>query len=112
MGKRFSGEQWTAMALQACGVIVVQYGPCKSKPIHRPLAYACLVLSAMITGITTARNEYLIKNYKFGLHVQNMTLHTGGVWMNLLAFLLVPNPNSLQASLSFFEGYDNPVALL
>jgi len=111
VGKSFSVDQWRAMALQACGMIVVQYDPCRSRPIHRPLAYACVTVSAVVTGISTVRNEYLVKNYKIGLNVQNMTLYTGGVWMNLLAFLVIPNPNSKQAVLGFFEGYDNPLAL-
>lgn len=110
-GKSFTVDQWRAMAIQACGLIVVQYDPCKSSVIHQPLAYACLIVSALITGISSARNEYLVKNYKIGLNVQNATLYSGGVLMNLAAFFLVPNPNSSQAHLGFFDGYDNPLAV-
>jgi len=110
-GKSFSVDQWRAMAIQACGLIVVQYDPCKSKAIHQPLAYACLIVSALITGTCAARNEHLVKNYKIGLNVQNATLYSGGFLMNLAAFFLVPNPNSAQAKLGFFDGYDNPLAI-
>jgi drug/metabolite transporter (DMT)-like permease len=111
-GKRFSLEQWRSLLMQGCGMVVVQYDPCKQQTIYPPLTYGCLVASAVITAICTARNEYLIKNYKIGLHVQNMTLYAGGLWMNLLAFLLVPNPNSIQAKIGFFEGYDNWLAIM
>ena len=30
VGKKFKGQQWRAMILQACGMIVVQYDPCKA----------------------------------------------------------------------------------
>merc|ERR1712046_541609 len=92
-------------------MVVVQYDPCKSRALHRPLAYACLILSALITGASTARNAYTVKNLGIGLHVQNMIMYTGGVWMNFLAFLFIPNPSSAQAKLGFFDGFDNPLAI-
>lgn len=110
-GKSFSLEQWRAMGLQACGMIVVQYDPCKNKPMYPILAYVCMVISAMVTAICAARNEHLVQKITISLHVQNMTLYAGGVWMNLIAFMILPNPNSSQASLGFFDGYDNPLAI-
>lgn len=110
-GKGFSGEQWRAMGLQACGMLIVQYDPCQSRPLYSLTAYACMAISTAITAVSAARNEYLVKNYKIGLNVQNMVLYAGGVWMNLFAFVFLPNPNSKQADLGFFEGYDNPLAI-
>lgn len=110
-GKSFSLEQWRAMGLQACGMIVVQYDPCKNKPMYPILAYVCMVISATVTAICAARNEHLVQKITISLHVQNMTLYAGGVWMNLIAFMILPNPNSSQASLGFFDGYDNPLAI-
>lgn len=111
VGKDFKEEQWRAMLLQGVGMVIVQYDPCRSAPLYRPLAYMCMILSTVVTAATTVRNEYQVKQYKIGLNVQNATLYAGGVWMNLLAFLFVPNPNSTQASIGFFEGYSNPLAL-
>lgn len=111
VGKKFQAEQWRAMLLQACGMIVVQYDACKRSAIYRPLAYLCMVISTAVTAISSARNEYLVKNYSIDLNVQNATLYAGGFLMNLLAFGCCPNPNSSQAALGFFDGYDNPLAL-
>eukprot|EP00435_Cladocopium_sp_Y103_P051535 s1157_g16.t1 len=105
-GKKFTWEQWKAMMLQACGMITVQYDPCKGAGVYSPFAYGCLCLSTAITAISAARNEFLVKNFQITLNVQNAVLYSGGVIFNLLAFLLLPNPNSKNANIGFFEGYD------
>lgn len=106
VGKKFTWEQWKAMMLQACGMITVQYDPCKGAGVYSPFAYGCLCLSTAITAISAARNEFLVKNFQITLNVQNAVLYSGGVIFNLLAFLLLPNPNSKNANIGFFEGYD------
>jgi len=111
VGKRFSVNQWKAMFLQANGMIIVQYNPCKSTTRYAPMAYALMSLSAIITSTCAVRNEYLVKNYAMSLNVQNMLLYAAGALCNIGAFLFVPNPNSAQANLGFFDGYDNPLAL-
>ncbi|CAE8651054.1 unnamed protein product [Polarella glacialis] len=109
-GKTFSPAQWKAMMLQACGMIIVQYDPCKGGGVYTALAYSCLCLGTVITAISAARNEYLIKNYTISLNVQNAVLYAGGVFFNLLAFTCIPNPNS-SAEIGFFDGYDNILAI-
>lgn len=111
-GKRFSMDQWRALTIHVCGMMVVQYDPCRSKAIHRPFAYCSLVLGACITGVCAARNEYLVKNYKITLNIQNMVLYSTGASMNLAAFFFVPNPSSIQANIGFFDGYDTPAAIM
>lgn len=111
VGKDFKQEQWRAMILQGVGMIVVQYDPCRSRPLYPALAYVCMIFSTIVTATTTVRNEYQVKQYKISLNVQNATLYAGGIWMNLLAFFFVPNPNSTQAAIGFFEGYGNPLAV-
>lgn len=109
-GKTFTNDQWKAMMLQACGMIIVQYNPCKGAG-HYPLyTYLLMGLSTTITAISAARNEHLVKNYKIGLNVQNAVLYAGGVWLNLGAFFLMPNPNTDRV-MGFFEGYDNVFAV-
>lgn len=111
VGKDFTADQWKAMFLQGVGMVIVQYNPCKSGTRYRPLAYLLMIVSTVLTALCAVRNEYLVKNYKVGLHVQNAVLYSGGACMNLFAFFFLPNPNSAQAKLGFFDGYDNPMAL-
>eukprot|EP00747_Dinoflagellata_sp_TGD_P185906 gnl/TRDRNA2_/TRDRNA2_42693_c0_seq1.p1 gnl/TRDRNA2_/TRDRNA2_42693_c0~~gnl/TRDRNA2_/TRDRNA2_42693_c0_seq1.p1 ORF type:complete len:459 (+),score=79.24 gnl/TRDRNA2_/TRDRNA2_42693_c0_seq1:98-1474(+) len=111
-GKSFSKDQWKAMMLQGCGMVIVQYDPCKKGMMLRPLAYICMITSATVTAICAARNEYLVKNYKIGLNVQNLVLYAGGTVMNVMAFFFLPNPNSKDSvPKGFFEGFDDPLAL-
>ncbi|CAJ1406469.1 unnamed protein product [Effrenium voratum] len=58
-GKTFTGDQWKAMMLQACGMVTVQYDPCKGAGVYTPFAYLCLCLSTSITAISAARNELI-----------------------------------------------------
>jgi len=111
VGKVFTIEQWKAMFLQGVGMIIVQYNPCKGSTRYEPTAYVLMAVSAGLSATCAVRNEYLVKNYKICLNVQNAVLYSGGVWMNILAFFLVPNPNSKQAEIGFFKGYDNPLAI-
>lgn len=105
LGRRLEQMQWTALAIQMGGMVCVQFNPCTGLPVHSPLAYALLSLSALITAITTVRNEYIVKHYNVSLHVQSMVMYGGGVILNVLAFALVPNPNNAQQAIGFFEGY-------
>jgi len=111
LGKEFSGDQWKAMGLQAVGMITVQYDPCNSKALYPPLAYFLMAMSAVLTSLCAVRNEYLVKNYKISLNVQNAVLYSGGVYMNLFAFLCLPNPNSAKDEIGFFDGFGDPLAL-
>eukprot|EP00405_Crypthecodinium_cohnii_P039883 CAMPEP_0206541318 /NCGR_PEP_ID=MMETSP0325_2-20121206/9540_1 /ASSEMBLY_ACC=CAM_ASM_000347 /TAXON_ID=2866 /ORGANISM="Crypthecodinium cohnii, Strain Seligo" /LENGTH=372 /DNA_ID=CAMNT_0054039231 /DNA_START=57 /DNA_END=1175 /DNA_ORIENTATION=+ len=111
VGKHFNAEQWKAMILQGLGMVVVQYNPCKGSTRYEPLAYILMSISAVVTALCAVRNEYLVKNYKIGLNVQNAVLYSGGFLMNLYAFLCLPNPNSSKNNIGFFHGYDSPEAL-
>ena len=92
-------------------MIIVQHDPCKGGERYPMLAYVLMTISAVLTAMCAVRNEYLVKNYKIELNVQNAVLYAGGAVMNLAAFFLLPNPNNSQADLGFFDGYDNPYAL-
>ncbi|CAK8992243.1 unnamed protein product, partial [Durusdinium trenchii] len=105
-GKKFSWEQWKAMMLQACGMITVQYDPCKGAGVYSVMAYTLLCLSTAITAVSAARNEFLVKNFQITLNVQNSVLYSGGVLFNLFAFLFLPNPNNKDENTGFFDGYD------
>lgn len=111
VGKAFTTEQWKAMFLQGVGMVVVQYNPCKNTGRYGPLAYTLMAFSTILTALTAVRNEYLVKNYKVALNVQNAVLYSGGFLMNLFAFFVLPNPNSTQGKIGFFEGYGNPLAV-
>jgi len=111
VGKEFTAEQWQAMFLQGVGMVVVQHNPCKGAARYNPLVYLLMTLSAMLTAACSVRNEYLVKNYSMLLNVQNAVLYAAGALLNLVAFCIIPNPNSKQANIGFFDGYDNPLAL-
>jgi len=111
VGKAFSSDQWKAMFLQGVGMVIVQYNPCKGAGRYSLYAYSLMVVSTVLTALCAVRNEYLVKNFKVGLNVQNATLYSGGALMNLFAFLFLPNPNNKQGSVGFFHGYDNPLAI-
>lgn len=111
VGKTFSLNQWKAMFIQGVGMIVIQYNSCKGKGIYPLSAYLLMALTVVFSSFCGVCNEYVVKNFKIGLNVQNAVLYLGGAWMNVLAFLLLPNPNSKQADIGFFDGYTNPLAL-
>jgi len=110
VGKEFNGDQWKAMWLQMVGMIVVQYDPCKSAALYEPRAYGFMAVSCVVTSVCAVRNEYMAKGFKVGLNVQNIVMYAGGVVMNLFAFACLPNPNSAQSELGFFDGYSSPLA--
>lgn len=109
-GKTFLSMQWQAMVLQGVGMVIVQYDPCKSRTMYDPLVYGYMAITVVVTALTSARNEHLVKNYAIDIHVQNAVLYAGGLGMNLAAFYLLPNPNSSEASIGFFDGY-GPLAV-
>jgi len=111
VGKMFSSEQWRAMMQQAIGVVIVQHDPCRGEGRYPLQAYGLMGISAILTALCAVRNEYLVKNYKIGLNVQNAVLYAGGAGMNLMAFCFLPNPNNSQANIGFFEGFDDPLAV-
>jgi len=111
VGKHFTYEQWRAMGLQACGMVVVQYNPCTQSGLYSATVYFGLAFSALITAVSSVRNEFLVKNFAIGLNVQNAVLYSCGVLLNLMAFCFLPNPNSSQAAIGFFDGYGNPLAI-
>merc|ERR1719188_524376 len=99
------------MFLQGVGMVIVQYNPCKQSGRYRSLAYVLMGTSTVLTALCAVRNEFLVKNFKVGLNVQNATLYSGGALMNFLAFCFLPNPNSAQGSIGFFHGFDNALAV-
>lgn len=106
LGRQLHRLQWSALLLQFTGIIVVQYNPCLGRPLLPIWSYACLCFQVIVTALTTVRNEYIVKNFKIDLNVQNMVLYGGGFVMNLFAFCFLPNPNSSQSHIGLFDGYN------
>jgi len=106
LGKTNSDIQWVALCIQMCGVIVVQYNPCKQQTVYDPWVYMMLAFSVLITTTCTVWNEYAVKHYQVQLNVQNLVLYAGGICMNTAAFFYLPNPNSDTPDIGFFDGYD------
>lgn len=70
-----------------------------------------MAVSAVLTATCAVRNEYLVKNYKIQLNVQNAVLYAVGSTLNICAFKYIPNPNNKQSDIGFFDGYSNPLAV-
>eukprot|EP00971_Amphidinium_carterae_P182189 3615649-Amphidinium_carterae.1 len=105
LGRTNTDIQWAALCIQTCGVIVVQYNPCKQQTVHDPFVYLLLSVTVLVTTTCTVWNEYAVKQYQVPLNLQNMVLYTGGIFMNTAAFIWLPNPNSDQPNIGFFDGY-------
>jgi hypothetical protein len=106
LSRKLHRLQWSALLLQFTGIIVVQYNPCLGRPLLPLWTYGCLLFQVLVTALTTVRTEYIVKNFKIDLNVQNMVLYGGGTAMNLFAFCFLPNPNSTQTNIGLFDGYD------
>merc|ERR1712232_359233 len=111
LGKTFTLEQWGAMILQAFGMVAVQYNPSNSGMRYAGTAYVLMGLGTMVTATCSVRNEYLVKNYKIALNVQNAVLYFGGFVMNIIAFAIIARTENKQAQIGFFEGYSNIYAI-
>jgi len=112
VGRRFSVQQSEAMLLACVGMVTMQYNPSTGYARYCLSAYGILGTSTVISATSAAWNEYFVKNYEIGLHVQNMVLYAGGVVLNLIAFFVIPRFSRAQAKFGFWEGYSNdPLAI-
>jgi drug/metabolite transporter (DMT)-like permease len=113
LGRKSSDLQWGAIFMQVAGLFVVQYDPCKGQAILPTHLYFLMGLSTCISSTTAVRNDYMLKNFKMSMHVQNIILYSCGVVLNICAFLIVPAYlTNTKAGLGFFEGYDSTPAKL
>jgi drug/metabolite transporter (DMT)-like permease len=76
LGRKNSDLQWGAIFMQVTGLFVVQYDPCKGQAVLPIYLYFLMALSTTISSTTAVRNDYMLKNFKMSMHVQNIILYT------------------------------------
>ena len=106
-----SEMQWVAILMQVCGLVTVQFDPCKGRLDLPNYLYGWMAVGVFMTALNAVCNDKLLKDIPMSMHVQNMILYGGGCAMNVLCFNILPNPVG-DGSIGFFEGYDNIWACL
>jgi len=106
-----SEMQWVAILMQVCGLVTVQFDPCKGRLDLPNYLYGWMAIGVFMTALNAVCNDKLLKDIPMSMHVQNMILYGGGCAMNVLCFNILPNPVG-DGSIGFFEGYDNIWACL
>ncbi|KAJ3105280.1 hypothetical protein HDU97_008303 [Phlyctochytrium planicorne] len=96
--------QWTAIFIQAAGMIVSQYDPCKGGAVHSVSSYLLLFLSVSITALSGCLNDHINKTLGIPLHAINVYLYFFSFVLNLSYFFYVRSAD--PTSPAFFEGYD------
>lgn len=113
LGRPINENQWCAIVLQVVGLIVVQYDPCRGQALLPAYIYCWMAFSTVISATTGVRNDYMLKNFKMTMHVQNIILYSCGVFLNVSAFMLVPPwLTHTKPGLGFFDGFDSTSAKL
>jgi len=103
MGKVVSLQHWLAIAMQVCGLIVVQYDACKGQTVLEASAYGWILFSVLITATCGVWNEQQLKTMPLSLHEQNIVMYAFGA-------LLHGAGHYVKASLDqgfprFFDGF-------
>jgi len=80
MGRVVSQQQWIAIAIQACGLVVVQYDACKGQTVLAASAYGWILVSVLITAMTGVWNEEQLKTMPLTLHEQNIVIAGSAVF--------------------------------
>ena len=100
--------QWFCIIVQCCGVILLEYNPCRSAAIFPLFVYLGNTLACMMTASSSVVNEYTLKFMKATLLEQNTLIYGFGVFFNLIIFFASP----LSDSKGFFDGYDHLAVLI
>ena len=99
--------QWHAIALQVLGLFIVQFDSCKGAPLLSLPTYLELLLSMLCSCSAGVWNEYVLKNVDAPMHLQNVVLYSGGVFLNACVFLVSELWDGAGGSLAaaYFRGY-------
>lgn len=108
--------QWSAIAVQSCGLVVTQFGAnCTGAPLLGGGVYLALFASLTITSLCSVWNDATLKaTAKEGvsLNAVNSLLYAFGVALNLLVAMLAGAMSPSASRASFFSGLGTPAALL
>jgi hypothetical protein len=109
MGQTITQNQWSLIACQVCGLIVVQIDGCRGVPILPTSAYVALGISTVLTALSSVWNEYQLKSIAMSLHEQNCILYCFGVGFNAFGHMYKTMHDPEYPS--FLEGF-TPVIML
>lgn len=112
--------QWTAILLQVCGLMIVQYDACKESLLLPLYVYGLFLLATSITAITSVWNERVVKS-GYSFNVINIILYVWGFMLNTIIYFglakslgggrpdqytgIMDADYFIKLVYSFFEGY-------
>lgn len=100
--------QWFAIMFQCLGMLVFQFDPCKSVPMHSLVTYGLVFFSLMLTTMSSVSNDFILKTSTLSLNGVNTMLYMFGFSLNILYFFV----ESMQGGPGFFEGYNSQAFLV
>ena len=84
LSRPIAGLQWLAIALQVCGLLIVQYDECTHAAQLPATVYLLLLGSLVVTCVCNVWNEHLLKAHAAAsLNLQNAVLYASGLVLNL-----------------------------
>jgi len=104
MKQALNEDQWRAVVLQICGLIVSQYNPCTASGVLARTTYAIMSISVVISSLTSVWNESQLKRIPLSMHLQNMIMYTGGFAYNMTRYYLESKP---EPGSRFLTGYNS-----
>jgi hypothetical protein len=86
LGRAISSTQWSAIWLQAFGLVVTQFGTtCSNTPLLRWYTYCLLLVSLLISSFCGVWNDQMLKvasRHGTSMHVVNILLYGYGFFLN------------------------------
>ncbi|CUE62613.1 nucleotide-sugar transporter, putative [Bodo saltans] len=111
VNRAVSGTQWFSITMQCVGLLVTQYNACTGSAVVSALGYFLIFVNVAVSCFAGVWNEHIIKNYGTSVNAQNIILYSCGMFINFLAFLILPHTMlGLDRPYGFFEGYNWAVA--
>jgi hypothetical protein len=108
--------QWSAIWLQAFGLVVAQFGTsCSNTPVLPWHAYGLLLLSLLISSVCGVWNDHMLKDERHhaaSMHVINTLLYAYGFLLNGLAYAASAGTTGTSTGSSILAGFDEPVTYL
>jgi hypothetical protein len=84
-------HQYLCLVLQMCGLLTMQWDPCKNTALYPWGVYVALGVMVGFSAFCSVWNEMVLKGFPTcSLHAQNIALYTFGVVLNLAIFFLEP----------------------
>ena len=107
LGRSIPALQWGCVALQICGMVLVQYDDCVQHLLLAPGVYAQILLAVTITALSGVWNERQLKRLAMSVFEQNMVLYAVGALLCLGGYVVqkFSDPTGYPG---FFDGYWGP----